>query len=182
MSQLPVQAVSELLVRRRAGDQQGLQALIPLVYKELHAVAHRYLQNERVGHTLLTTALVHEAYLRLADKHPFGTQNRAHFVAVAARLMRQILVDYARSHRAAKRGADLDEGLTKPAPRFALLRSTSRARWAPTIAILAAPGSLGIWMSNLNRPSAAPQKMPTRNCRTRSARRPLELSTNPYDE
>lgn len=83
-----------------------------------HAVAHRYLQNERAGHTLRTTALVHEAYLRLTDQHPFETENRAHFVAVAARLMRQILVDYARSHRAAKRRADrkmdLDEGLVLP--------------------------------------------------------------------
>jgi len=81
-------------------------------------VAHRYLQNERPGHTLQTTALVHEAYLRLVDQRPFETENRAHFVSVAARLMRQILVDYARSHRAAKRGADrktdLDVGLVLP--------------------------------------------------------------------
>jgi RNA polymerase sigma factor (TIGR02999 family) len=110
--------VSELLVRWRAGDQQALQALVPLVYKELHAVAHRYLQNERPGHTLQTTALVHEAYLRLVDSRPFETENHVHFVSVAARLMRQILVDYARSHRAAKRGADrkvdLDERLVLP--------------------------------------------------------------------
>lgn len=118
MPQLPSQAVSELLVKWRAGDQEALQALVPLVYKELHAVAHRYLQNERPGHTLQTTALVHEAYLRLVDQRPFETENRAHFVSVAARLMRQILVDYARSHRAAKRGADrkvdLNEGLVLP--------------------------------------------------------------------
>lgn len=106
MSQLPSQAVGELLVRWRAGDQEALQALIPLVYKELHALAHHYLRRERQGHTLQTTALVHEAYLRLVDQRPFETENRAHFVAVAARLMRQILVDYARSHRAAKRGPD----------------------------------------------------------------------------
>jgi len=118
VSQLPSQTASELLVRWRAGEEEALQALVPLVYKELHAVAHRYLQNERPGHTLQTTALVHEAYLRLADQRPFETENRAHFVAVAARLMRQILVDYARSHRAAKRGADrkvdLDERLVLP--------------------------------------------------------------------
>jgi len=106
VSQLPSQAVGELLVRWRAGDQEALQALIPLVYKELHALAHHYLRRERQGHTLQTTALVHEAYLRLVDQRPFETENRAHFVAVAARLMRQILVDYARSHRAAKRGPD----------------------------------------------------------------------------
>lgn len=90
----------------RAGDQEALQALVPLVYKELRAVAHGYLKRERPGHTLQTTALVHEAYLRLADQRPLETENRAHFIGVAARLMRQILVDYARGHRAAKRGPD----------------------------------------------------------------------------
>jgi len=105
-------------VKWRAGDQAALQALVPLVYKELRAVAHGYLRRERPGHTLQTTALVHEAYLRLADQRPFSTENRAHFVGVAARLMRQILVDYARSHRAAKRGPDhkldLDAALAIP--------------------------------------------------------------------
>ena len=107
--------VSELLAKWRAGDEEALHALMPLVYNELHAVAHRYLQRERPDHTLQTTALVHEAYLRLNDQRPFDTENRAHFVAIAARLMRQILVDYARTHIAAKRGADrkveFDEGL-----------------------------------------------------------------------
>jgi RNA polymerase sigma factor (TIGR02999 family) len=110
--------VSELLAKWRAGDEKALQTLMPLVYNELHAVAHRYLQRERPGHTLQTTALVHEAYLRLTDQRPFDTQNRAHFIAIAARLMRQILVDYARTHAAAKRGADrktdFDEGLFLP--------------------------------------------------------------------
>jgi RNA polymerase sigma factor (TIGR02999 family) len=95
-----------LLARWRGGDQQALQELIPLVYRELHAVAHRYLRNERPGHTLQSTALVHEAYLRLMGQSPAQTQDRAHFIAVAARLMRQILVDYSRNRRAAKRGAD----------------------------------------------------------------------------
>ena len=125
MSQLPSQPVSELLAKWRAGDQEALQTLVPLVYKELHALAHGYLRRERPGHTLQTTALVHEAYLRLVDQRPFETENRAHFVAVAARLMRQILVDYARSHRAAKRGADrrvdLDEDLILPQLRNANL-------------------------------------------------------------
>ena len=106
MSQLPSQPFSELLVKWRAGDREALQALVPIVYKELRAVAHGFLRRERPGHTLQTTALVHEAYLRLVDQRPFETENRAHFVGVAARLMRQILVDYARSHRAAKRGPD----------------------------------------------------------------------------
>jgi RNA polymerase sigma factor (TIGR02999 family) len=78
-----------------------------LVYKELRDIAHRQLRHERSGHTLQSTALVHEAYLRLMDQGAPETQNRAHFVAVAARLMRQILIDYARSRGAQKRGANL---------------------------------------------------------------------------
>jgi RNA polymerase sigma factor (TIGR02999 family) len=104
---VPSQPVSELLVRWRAGDREALEKLVPLVYKELREIAHYHLQRERPGHTLQSTALVHEAYLRLADQKPFEADNRAHFLAVASRLMRQILVDYARSHAAAKRGADL---------------------------------------------------------------------------
>ena len=118
MPQPTSQPVSELLDKWEAGDRESLKALVPLIYNELHAWAHHYLQKERTGHTLQTTALVHEAYLRLARQGPFQTQNREHFVAVAARLMRQILVDYARNHRAAKRGADcrveLDEDLEQP--------------------------------------------------------------------
>ncbi len=110
--------MSELLVRWKAGDQQALEALVPLVYKELRDIARYHLQRERPGHTLQSAALVHEAYLRLLDQRPFDTDNRAHFLAVASRLMRQILVDYARSHGAAKRGADrrveLDASLVLP--------------------------------------------------------------------
>jgi RNA polymerase sigma factor (TIGR02999 family) len=104
---VPSQPVSELLVLWKAGDREALEKLVPLVYKELREIAHYHLQRERPGHTLQSTALVHEAYLRLADQKPFEADNRAHFLAVASRLMRQILVDYARSHAAAKRGADL---------------------------------------------------------------------------
>ena len=107
MNQQHSHPVSELLVRWKAGDQQALEALVPLVYKELREIARYHLQRERPGHTLQSAALVHEAYLRLLDQPPFETENRAHFLAVASRLMRQILVDYARSHGAAKRGADL---------------------------------------------------------------------------
>jgi RNA polymerase sigma-70 factor, ECF subfamily len=114
----PSQPISELLDKWKAGDRDALNALVPLIYNQLHALAHRHLQAERTGHTLQTTALVNEAYLRLAKQGPFQTQNREHFVAVAARLMRQILVDYARNHRAAKRGADcrveLDQDLEQP--------------------------------------------------------------------
>lgn len=116
--QVSSESINELLSKWRAGDQDALRSLIPLVYEELRVAAHRYLQRERPDHTLQTTALVHEAYMRLADQRPFETENRAHFVAVAARLMRQILVDYARGHGAAKRGpdrkVDLDEGLVLP--------------------------------------------------------------------
>lgn len=107
MSQPPSQAVSELLVQWKAGDQQALDRLVPLLYKELREIARAHLQRERPGHTLQSAALVHEAYLRLLDQKPFDTENRMHFLAVASRLMRQILVDYARSRGAAKRGADL---------------------------------------------------------------------------
>jgi RNA polymerase sigma factor (TIGR02999 family) len=110
--------VSELLVRWKAGDQAALDELVPLLYKELRDIARYHLQNERPGHTLQSAALVHEAYVRLVGQRPFDTENRAHFLAVASRLMRQILVDYARSHGAAKRGADrrveLDASLVLP--------------------------------------------------------------------
>jgi len=99
------QPVTELLVRWKAGDQEALERLIPLVYKELRDIARHHLRRERPEHTLQSAALVNEAYLRLVDQRPFDTQNRAHFLAVASRLMRQILVDYARGHWAAKRGA-----------------------------------------------------------------------------
>jgi RNA polymerase sigma factor (TIGR02999 family) len=95
--------VSELLLRWKDGENAALDALLPLIYDELRRVAHHYLKREQPGHTLQSTALVHEAYLRLVDQQPLQLQSRAHFFAVAARLMRQILVDHARSRRAAKR-------------------------------------------------------------------------------
>src|SRR5207247_7886255 len=86
------------------GDETALEELTPLVYKELQRLARHYMRRERPGHTLQTTALVNEAYLRLADWRNVPWQNRSHFFAVAARLMRRILVDHARSRRQAKRG------------------------------------------------------------------------------
>jgi RNA polymerase sigma factor (TIGR02999 family) len=108
--------VTELLMRWRRGDPEALQALLPLVYDELRRLAHHHLEAERVGHTLQSTALVHEAYLRLIGNEPLRLDNRAHFFAAASHLMRQILVDYARRHRAGKRGASsvtltLDEAI-----------------------------------------------------------------------
>lgn len=106
MDQAHSQPVTELLGRWKAGDQAALESLVPLVYKELREIARHHLQRERPGHTLQSAALVHEAYLRLLDQQPFDTENRAHFLAIASRLMRQILVDHARTYGAAKRGAD----------------------------------------------------------------------------
>jgi len=106
--------VTQLLQEWSQGDDGALAALTPLVYDELRRLAHHYMKGERPDHTLQTTALVNEAYLRLADQTASNWQSRAHFFAVAARAMRQILVSYARSNRAQKRGGgvariELDE-------------------------------------------------------------------------
>ena len=114
------QRVTQLLAQWSHGDNAALAELTPLVYEELRRLAHRHMEGQRPGHTMQTTALVNEAYLRLADQTNPSWQNRAHFFAVAARAMRQILVSYARSQRAQKRGGgalkvELDEvGLISP--------------------------------------------------------------------
>ncbi|HTP69157.1 MAG TPA: sigma-70 family RNA polymerase sigma factor [Dongiaceae bacterium] len=104
MPEKPTSPVTELLARWRAGDQNALDALMPLVYSELRQLAQHYLRRERSDHTLQSTALVHEAYLRLAGQSAPQWQNRAHFFGIAAHLMRQILVEHARGRGAAKRG------------------------------------------------------------------------------
>ncbi len=107
--------VTRLLADWANGNQGALDALTPLVYKELRQLAAAYLRKERQGHTLQPTALVHEAYLRLVDQTHPTWQNRSHFYGVAARLMRQILVDHARRKQAGKRGAfkvSLDEAVS----------------------------------------------------------------------
>ena len=96
--------VTRLLQDWGGGDQQALERLMPLIYSELRQLAHRCLYRERPGHTLQTTALVHEAYLKLIDQRNTRWQNRAHFFAIAAQAMRRILVDSARRHTALKRG------------------------------------------------------------------------------
>jgi RNA polymerase sigma-70 factor, ECF subfamily len=106
--------VTQLLQQWSHGDDSALAELTPLVYEELHRLAHHYMEGQRTNHTLQTTALVNEAYLRLADQTNPNWQSRAHFFAVAARAMRQILVSYARSQRSQKRGGggariELDE-------------------------------------------------------------------------
>lgn len=100
----PPSEVTLLLQGWRSGDSTALDALLPLVYKELRRLAHFQLQNERPEHTLQSAALVHEAYLRLIGLKLPQWESRTHFFAIAAQLMRQILVDYARRHVAAKRG------------------------------------------------------------------------------
>lgn len=103
MPQSSPSRVSALLAQWRAGDERALEALMPLVYNELRRVAHRYLRHERPDHTLQSTALVHEAYLRLLKQGTREFENRAHFFAISAQLMRQILVEQARRRKAAKR-------------------------------------------------------------------------------
>lgn len=101
--------VTRLLLEWGDGNQQALEALVPLIYKELRNLAHNFLYRERPGHTLQTTALVHEAYLKLIDQNDARWQNRAHFFAIAAQAMRRILIDSARKHAAAKRGGPQEE-------------------------------------------------------------------------
>lgn len=96
--------ISELLVAWGGGDESALHRLMPLVYDELRRLAHRYMSRERPGHTLQTTALVNEAYLRLVNWREARWQNRAHFFAVSAQMMRRILVDFARDRQYLKRG------------------------------------------------------------------------------
>ena len=103
--------VTQILRDWSAGDGAAPEKLMPLVYEELRRLARSYLARERAGHTLQATALVHEAYLRLADETQLTWKDRAHFYGVAARLMRRILVDHARAHNAAKRGG-LQQKLT----------------------------------------------------------------------
>jgi RNA polymerase sigma-70 factor (ECF subfamily) len=119
-SPVPVD-VTELLLAWSQGDEGALAKLIPIVYRELRRLAHRYMDRERAGHTLQTTALVHEAYERLVDVRGHWN-DRTHFFAVCANLMRRILVDYARGRRYKKRGAGihlapLDEAVMAPSER-----------------------------------------------------------------
>ena len=102
------QRVTELLLAWGEGDHAALEQLIPLVQAELRRIARRYMAGERRGHTLQPTALVNEVYLRLVDLERVRWQNRAHFLAVAARLMRRVLIDFARSRGYQKRGGDVE--------------------------------------------------------------------------
>lgn len=108
------QEVTEALVALRDGAPDALDHLMPLVYEELRRVAHRHLAAEPTGHTLSTTALVHEAYLRLVDQTRVRWQDRRHFFAISSRLMRRVLIDYARRHRAVRRGGSPDGKPARP--------------------------------------------------------------------
>jgi RNA polymerase sigma factor (TIGR02999 family) len=124
--------ITQWLVGWRNGDETALEKLTPLVYQELHRLAKAYMRGERAGHTLQTTALVNEACLRLMGNDQMDWQNRAHFYAVAAKLMRHILVDFARSRDRLKRGGDweqvsLDDALTITADRTAELLDLDEA-------------------------------------------------------
>ncbi len=112
-------SVTRMLIDWRNGQEEALADLMPLVYDELRRLADHYLRRERPGHTLQATALVHEVYLRLVDQQEVRWQDRAHFLAIAAHLMRQILVNHAHRHQAAKRGGarytlSLDEATGMP--------------------------------------------------------------------
>ena len=108
MAGYPSEGVTKLLLAWSEGQDAALEKLLPLVYQELRRMARRYMYGERAGHTLQTTALVNEAYLRLVDSRKVRWQNRAHFFAISAQLMRRILVDFARSHRYQKRGGGME--------------------------------------------------------------------------
>ena len=112
----PPSNITELLRAWGDGDQSALEQLTPIVYQELHSLARRQMSRENAGHTLQATALIHEVYLRLVEFDSVQWQDRAHFFAVCARLMRRILIDFARSHDSLKRGGNdrkltLEEGL-----------------------------------------------------------------------
>ncbi|MBS1791365.1 MAG: sigma-70 family RNA polymerase sigma factor [Acidobacteria bacterium] len=128
----PNQNITKLLVDWRNGDQEALNQLMPLVYEELRRMANYYMRNERQGHTLQTSALVNEAYLRLVDHENIQWQNRSHFFGLAAQAMRRILVDHARSRNYQKRGGgaeqvSLDEAATLAEDRAAELIALDEA-------------------------------------------------------
>ena len=114
MPNLPSPKITQYLVDWSNGNQSALNEVLPLIETELRRIAHRYMNRERLGHTLQTSALVNEAYLRLADQHNVRWQNRAHFLAISAQMMRRILVDHARRKKYAKRGGSaIQVSLTK---------------------------------------------------------------------
>jgi RNA polymerase sigma factor (TIGR02999 family) len=132
MSTPAPQEVTQLLIAWSNGDQESLDRLVPMVYDELRRIARRYMEREPVGHMLQTTALVNEAYLRLIEQKEVKWQNRAHFFAISAQLMRRILVSMARARHADKRGGEarqvsLDEAMVVSEERAAELVALDEA-------------------------------------------------------
>ena len=112
--------ITQLLIAWNQGDQRARDELTPIIYDELRRLARGYLRRERINHTLQPTALVHEAFLRLIDQSKVNWQNRAHFFGVAARLMRQILINHAEARRAAKRGGEAERVSLNDVDHFAV--------------------------------------------------------------
>ena len=124
---MPADNLTGLLIEWRQGDKAALDKLTPIVYDELRRIAHRHVRRERDGHTLATTALVNEAYVRLAGFQQVNWENRSHFFAVTAQVMRHILIDYARRNHYAKRGGGLQRVSFDSATAEASLMSPARA-------------------------------------------------------
>ena len=123
MTPAPTEQTTQLLIDWSNGNREAAAGLMPLVYEELRRMARGYLQRERPDHTLQATGLVHEAYLRLVDQKTTNWRNRAHFFGVAAQMMRRILVDHAREHRAEKRGGEWNKVVFDEAVALAPSRS-----------------------------------------------------------
>ena len=165
--------ITDLLLAWRAGDRGAMDRVFPLVYEELRRIAHHQLERERPDHTLGTTAVVHEAYLKLVDQTRTQWADRGQFFAVAARAMRRILVDYARRHRALKRGGErarinlddvplaadvrsdvliaLDEALERLAGEEALVGEVVKLRYFAGLTIEQTATALGISVRTANR-------------------------------
>lgn len=137
MSQRAPNEISELLLAWGGGDESALDRLMPLVYGELRRLAHRYMSQERPGHTLQTTALVNEAYLRLVNWREPHWQNRAHFFAVSAQMMRRILVDFARDKQTQKRGGEALQVSLSEASAFTVDRGADLVALDETLTALA---------------------------------------------
>ena len=138
MKEPSVDAVSALLKDWGQGDESALEKLIPLVYEELHRLAHRQMARERAGHTLQTTALVNEVCLRFLGGMDVPWQDRAHFMALSAQLMRRILVDHARGRGRAKRGGDIRKLSLEDSPAIPVGQDTDLARLDDALNLMAA--------------------------------------------
>ena len=127
MNVLTANDLTGLLIEWAQGDKAALDRLTPLVYDEIRRIAHRYIQREREGHTLQTTALINEAYVRLAGSQNVDWQNRSHFFAVTAQVMRHILIDHARRRRYVKHGGEVKRVAFDVAMNEAVVMSQARA-------------------------------------------------------